>query len=84
MSENSCLPVVVFGARDFQELLMSLDHEESTKPNQEDHNVGFIFFKVRLSFPGKNACFEMLPPRVPRGRGVNGSPSEGGESPFCV
>ena len=46
MSENSCFPVVVFCARDFQELLMSLDHEESTKPNQEDHNVGFIVFII--------------------------------------
>ena len=25
---------------------MSLDHEESTKPNQEDHNVGFIVFII--------------------------------------
>ena len=34
--------LVVLYARDFQELLMSMNQKESTKSNQKDLKVGFI------------------------------------------
>lgn len=33
VSENSRFPVVALGARDFQELLVSVGYKESTKPH---------------------------------------------------
>lgn len=63
---------------------MNLYRKESTKPNQKDLNVGFLFFKVRLSFSEKSTFLEMRPPSVPHGSGVPVSGGEGGASPFCV
>lgn len=53
------LSLLVSGARDFQELLMSLDQKEPIKCNQKRVNVCFRFLKVRLYFL-KRILFERL------------------------
>lgn len=53
------LSLLVSGARDFQELLMSLDQKKPIKCNQKRVNVGFRFLKVRLYFL-KRILFERI------------------------